>query len=248
VNWLINNITSSDPIWTNLVAHIWLSVPPIVISFVLSVPIGLAVSRLRKRRGVASAGGSTIVVVASLIYAIPSFPLLLALPAILGTDILDPTNIVAAMTLYGIALMVRSAADAIDSVDPAIVGAAEALGYSPVQRFFRVELPLAGPVLLAGIRVVAVSTVSLVTVGALLGVPNLGFLLTDGLKRGIAGEIITGIVLTILLALAIDGLLVVIGRVLMPWNRGSGRVSARRARRALRAATTAEPQTGGVAS
>jgi len=231
VNWVLGN---TDTISDNLIAHVWLSIPPIVISFLLSVPIGLLVSRLRKRRGAARATGSTIVVVSSLLYAIPSFPFFLALPAILGTSILDPVNVVIALTVYGIALMARSAADAIDSVDADVVNAAEALGYSPAQRFFRVELPLAGPVLLAGIRVVAVSTVSLVTVGALLGIPNLGFLLTDGLKRGISVEILTGIVLTIVLALVIDGLLVLIGRLIMPWTRGSGR-AARSVRR--RAAT-----------
>ncbi|WP_144714598.1 ABC transporter permease [Curtobacterium pusillum] len=219
MNWVLGN---TDTISDNLIAHVWLSIPPIVISFLLSVPIGLLVSRLRKRRGAARATGSTIVVVASLLYAIPSFPFFLALPAILGTSILDPINVEIALTVYGIALMARSAADAIDAVDPGVVGAAEALGYSPVQRFFKVELPLAGPVLLAGIRVVAVSTVSLVTVGALLGIPNLGFLLTDGLKRAISVEILTGIVLTIVLALVIDGLLVLIGRIVMPWTRGSG--------------------------
>ncbi|MGN8050458.1 ABC transporter permease [Curtobacterium sp. 22159] len=227
MNWILGNL---DTITSNLVAHIWLSIPPIVISFVLSVPIGLVVSRLRKRRGAARATGSTIVVVASLLYAIPSFPFFLALPAILGTNILDPINVVIALTVYGIALMARSAADAIDAVDAEVVSASEALGYSPAQRFFKVELPLAGPVLLAGIRVVAVSTVSLVTVGALLGIANLGFLLTDGLKRGISVEILTGIVLTIVLALVIDGLLVVIGRIIMPWTRGTGR-SARAVRR-----------------
>jgi len=240
VNWVLGNL---DTISDNLVAHVWLSLPPILISFVLSVPIGLLVSRLRKRRGVARATGSTIVVVASLLYAIPSFPFFLALPAILGTNILDPVNVVIALTVYGIALMARSAADAIDAVDPGVVGAAEAVGYSPVQRFFRVEFPLAGPVLLAGIRVVAVSTVSLVTVGALLGVPNLGFLLTDGLKRGISAEILTGIVLTIVLALVIDGLLVLLGRLVMPWTRGTGTIA-----RAVRRRAAAQVRTGEVSA
>jgi osmoprotectant transport system permease protein len=139
-------------------------------------------------------------------------------------------NVIIAMTIFGVALMARSSADAIDAVDSDVVGASEALGYSPAQRFFKVEFPLAGPVLLAGIRVVSVSTISLVTVGALIGIPNLGFLLTDGLKRGISAEILTGIVLTIVLALVFDLLLVAIGRLVMPWTRGSGR-TARRFRR-----------------
>ncbi|WIB01392.1 ABC transporter permease [Curtobacterium sp. MCBA15_012] len=229
MNWVTGNL---DTITSNLVAHIWLSVPPIVLSFLLSVPIGLLISRLRRRPNrAARATGSAFVVVTSLLYTIPALPLFLVLPAIIGTSYLDPVNVVIAMTIFGVALMARSAADAVDAVDADVVGAAEALGYSASQRFFKVELPLAGPVLLAGIRVVSVSTISLVTVGALIGIPNLGFLLTDGLKRAISVEILTGIVLTIVLALVFDVLLVALGRLLMPWTRGNGR-AARSARRA----------------
>lgn len=237
MNWVLGNL---DTITSNLIAHVWLSIPPIVISFVLSVPIGLLVSRLRKRRGAARATGSTIVVVASLLYTVPALPLFLVLPAILGTSYLDPVNVVIAMTIFGVALMARSSADAIDAVDADVVSASEALGYSPAQRFARVEFPLAGPVLLAGIRVVSVSTISLVTVGALIGIPNLGFLLTDGLKRGISAEILTGIVLTIVLALVFDLILVAIGRLVMPWTRGSGRTARRFRRSAADDVRTAE--------
>ncbi|ROP63971.1 ABC transporter permease [Curtobacterium sp. PhB115] len=240
MNWVFGNL---DTITSNLIAHVWLSIPPIVISFVLSVPIGLLVSRLRARTGPARATGSTVVVIASLLYTIPALPLFLVLPAILGTSYLDPVNVIIALTIFGVALMVRSAADAIDAVDPDVVQASEALGYSPVQRFFRVELPLSGPVLLAGIRVVSVSTISLVTVGALIGIPNLGFLLTDGLKRGISVEILTGIVLTIVLALAIDGLLVLLGRLVMPWTRGGSRAA-----RAVRRRAAADVETQKVAA
>jgi len=241
VNWVLGNL---DTITSNLIAHVWLSIPPIVISFVLSVPIGLLVSRLRKRPAAAArATGSAFVVVASLLYVIPALPLFLTLPAIIGTSYLDPVNVVIAMTIFGIALMARSSADAVDAVDADVVGASEALGYSAAQRFFKVELPLAGPVLLAGIRVVSVSTISLVTVGALIGIPNLGFLLTDGLKRGISAEILSGIVLTILLALVFDLALVLIGRLVMPWTRGSGRTA-----RALRRRAADDVRTGEVAA
>ena len=81
------------------------------------------------------------------------------------------------------------------------------------------ELPLAGPTLLAGLRVVAVSTVSLVTVGAVLGIPSLGLLFTDGFQRGILAEIITGILLTVAVALVLDAVLVLAGRLLLPWTR-----------------------------
>ena len=87
------------------------------------------------------------------------------------------------------------------------------------RRFLTVELPLAGPAILAGLRVVTVSTVSLTTVGAVLGVPSLGWLFTNGFQRGLTAEILTGLVVTVLLAVVLDGLVVLAGRVLMPWTR-----------------------------
>jgi osmoprotectant transport system permease protein len=93
------------------------------------------------------------------------------------------------------------------------------MGFSPWAQFWRIELPIAGPVLLAGIRVVAVSTISLATVAAVLGVKNLGLLFTDGIQRNIPEEIAAGIGATVAMALIVDVLLVVAGRSLMPWLR-----------------------------
>jgi osmoprotectant transport system permease protein len=115
--------------------------------------------------------------------------------------------------------MARSTADGLAAVDADVDQSATALGFSPWSRFWRVELPLAGPVLLAGIRVVSVSTISLTTVGAVLGIGSLGLLFTDGFQRNIPEEILTGIVLTIAIALVVDFLLVQLGRLLMPWTR-----------------------------
>src|SRR5690625_5047661 len=131
-----------------------------------------------------------------------------------------PLNISVALTLYGLALMVPAASDAFRSVGRDVLSSATAQGYAPPARFWQVELPLAGPVLLAGVRVVAVSTISLVTVGGVLGVSSLGMLFVDGFRRGIVAEILTGVVLTVALALFIDGLLVLAGRMLMPWTVG----------------------------
>ncbi|WP_240611221.1 ABC transporter permease subunit [Actinobaculum sp. 313] len=195
-------------------SHLVLSVPAIILSFVLALPIAVLANRLRRLR-------SFLIGAAGLIYAIPSLPMFIVLPLIVGTTIRDRLNVIIAMTLYGVALMVRSAADAFTAVDLSTKLAATATGYSPIHRFFAVDLPLAGPALLAGLRVVAVSTVSLVTVSALLGVPNLGMLFTDGIARGITAEILAGIVLTVTLALLIDGALVLAGRLLMRWERAA---------------------------
>ena len=168
---------------------------------------------------------STVGAASGLLYAIPSLPLFIVLPILLGTGLRSPFNIAVALTLYGLALMVPGAITAFRSVDPMVLGSATAQGFAPLSRFFRVELPLAGPALVATLRVVSVSTISLVTVGGVLGVPSLGSLFTDGFQRGIQAEILAGIVLTTVLALAVDALLVLIGKVLMPWTRAGAPAS-----------------------
>ena len=229
MTWLFNN---GDLIGQLVVAHLLIAIPPIILSFVISVPIGWAANRFSWSRG-------TLLTVLGLLYAIPSVPLFIILPLIIGTGLRDSVNLVVALTLYGIALMVRTSADGLSSVDPDVRQSASAVGFSARSQFFRVELPLAGPVLLAGIRVVAVSTISLTTVGAVIGIDSLGSLFTDGFQRGIAVEILAGIVLTIILALGIDALLVLLGRVLLPWVAvNSGRVARRERRRTQQAVTS----------
>jgi osmoprotectant transport system permease protein len=217
VNWLWSNL---DLVGELMLVHLALSVPAIILSFVISVPIGWLAHRYRWSRGV-------LLSLCALLYAVPSLALFVALPPITGLSLRSPLNLVIALTLYGIAVIVRTAADAFDSVEPDVRQSATAVGYSAVGRFWGVELPLAGPVLLSGVRVVIVSTVSLATVGAVIGVPSLGSLFTDGFQRGIQVEIFTGIVATIVLALALDWASVLIGRLLMPWSRPSARARRR---------------------
>ncbi|AMM21099.1 ABC transporter permease [Frondihabitans sp. PAMC 28766] len=223
MSWVLSNV---GYVGSAFLAHLELSIPPIVLAFVISVPLGWVANRYRIFRG-------TMLTVAGLLYAIPSLPLLVVLPLIIGTPIQSPVNVIVVLTLYGIALMVRSVADALESVGPDIAQSATAVGFSPWGRFWAVDFPLAGPVLLAGMRVVVVSTVSLVTVGGVLGIPGLGALFTDGLQRAIIAEIVTGIVLTVALALVLDYLLVLLGRLLMPWTRATRTPTARAARRIL---------------
>jgi osmoprotectant transport system permease protein len=228
VNWVVNNV---DSIVANLIAHLALSVPPILLSFVLSVPFGWFANRFRWSRG-------TLLTALGVLYAIPSLAMFILLPAVLGIPLRSTANVVIGLTLYGIALMVRTTADALSAVSDDVIQSATAMGYSGWARFWKVEFPLAGPVLLSGLRVVTVSTVSLVTVGAVLGIQSLGLLFTDGFQRGITGEIVTGIVLTIALALALDGLLVLLGRLLMPWTAVERVRSDRRAPAPRKAVTT----------
>ncbi|ANP72559.1 ABC transporter permease [Cryobacterium arcticum] len=216
MTWVLANL---GLIWARTLDHVVLSLPPIVLCFVIAVPLGWLARRYRVSRGIILTG-------AGLLYAVPSLPLFFVLPAVIGTGLRSPLNVIIALTLYGVALMVRVVADGLESVDADVRQSASAVGYSAWSRFWQVELPLAGPVLLAGMRVVAVSTVSLVTVGAVIGVQSLGSLFTDGFQRGIQAEIIAGLVATVALALIFDGALVLAGRVLMPWTRKVAAVRA----------------------
>jgi osmoprotectant transport system permease protein len=209
VTWIVDNLPE---IATAAWAHLWLALPAMLISFLVAVPIAYLANRYRWSR-------FTVLLAAGLLYAIPSLPLFIVLPLVLGTPVRSSTNVIAALGLYGVALMVRYAADALDAVDDDALLAATAMGYGAARRFLVVQLPLSGPALLAGLRVMSVSTVSLVPVSALLGVNSLGLLLTDGFQRGIVAEVLAGIGGTVVIALAMDLGLVALGRVLMPWER-----------------------------
>ena len=201
--------------------HLFFALPPVVIGLVLAVPLGWLANRTRT-------GRTLMINIAGLLYTIPSLALFVLLPPILNTRILDALNVIIALTVYTLALLVRTVADALSAVPQVVVNAATAMGYGPLRRFVAVELPLSVPVVLAGLRVAAVSSISLVTVGALLGFGGLGKMFTDGFQRGIPVEIVTGIVLVLLLALIVDGLLLLLGRVLTPWDR-VGRTAGRSA-------------------
>ncbi|HEY4269627.1 MAG TPA: ABC transporter permease [Galbitalea sp.] len=226
MNWVWSNLPQ---IWDLTLDHIGLCVIPILVGFVVSIPLGYWASKSRAAR-------SVLLSVFSILYTLPSLVLFVVVPIALGAPILDPKNVVIALTIYAVAIMVRSANDAFGSVSDSVRDSATAVGYSGVQRFFRVELPLAGPVLLAGVRIVSVSTVSLATVGVFIGIPSLGNLFTDAFYRQIPEEAIAGIVCVLLLALVFDLIIATIARILMPWNR---RTSRRRAARQVARAVTA---------
>jgi osmoprotectant transport system permease protein len=221
MSWVWSNFFDGTDIWGLTLDHIGLSVPPIVIGFVLSIPLGYWASRSTVAR-------SILLSVFSILYTLPSIVLFVVVPIAIGAPILDPNNVVVALTIYAMALMVRTAADAFAAVPDSVRDSARAVGYSAWQRFFVVELPLAGAVLLAGIRVVSVSTVSLVTVAAFIGIPSLGNLFNDAFQRAFTLEAVIGIIMVLLLALVFDVIISVLGRVLMPWNRRSTRRRAAR--------------------
>jgi osmoprotectant transport system permease protein len=212
VGWLASN-------WRTVldlaVSHLYLAGVPLLIGLVVSVPLGWAAKRWRRSY-------PAIITTTGLLYTIPSLALFVIMPLVLGTKILDPVNVLIAMTIYTVALLVRTVADGLRAVPDDVEQAATAMGYKGVRRLFGVELPLAVPVIAAGLRVAAVSNVSIVSVASLIGVSQLGDLLVDGFNRVIAGELVTGILACVLLALALDAVIVVGSRLVTPWTRVAG--------------------------
>jgi osmoprotectant transport system permease protein len=189
---------------------------PLIVGLVISIPVGWVASRYRWAY-------PTFISAGAVVYTIPSIVLFLALPGILGTGILDPTNVAVALTLYCVALLIRAVADGLRSVDSTTIEAATAMGLSTWQRFVSVEMPLALPTISAGLRVAAVSTVSLVAVASTLGVSQLGSLFTVGNTSGDTAPIWLGLILFMLLALVIDGLILLGARLATPWRRAATR-------------------------
>ncbi|RNI25378.1 ABC transporter permease [Flexivirga caeni] len=202
--------------WSDILSraidHAWLAGLPLLLGLAISLPLGWLARRASWLR-VILVGGS------SLLYTIPSLALFVLMPIVVKTTITDPVNVIIAMTIYTVALLVRTVADALGAVSDETRQAAIAMGYTPIRRFFGVELPLAVPVISAGLRVAAVSNVAIVSVAALLGIRQLGFYLTDGYQLNYWAEVWTGIVACLVLALIFDVLIQAITRVITPWQR-----------------------------
>ena len=192
--------------------HARLSVIPLILGLIIALPLGWLARRYKWAY-------PPLVTIAGLLYTIPSLALFIVLPGILKTKILDPTNVIVALTIYTIALMVRVIADGLAAVPEEVLQAATAMGYKRVARLIRVELPIAVPVIAAGLRVAAVSNVSLVSVSALIGVPELGQLFTNGFQLQYKTPIVLGIILSVVLALVFDSIIQVLARLLTPWRR-----------------------------
>lgn len=231
MTWVLENL---GMIWELTVEHLRQSALPIVFAFILSVPLGWLAWRYTAMRGI------TLTVV-SLLYTIPSLGLFALLSAVFGINLVSQgeLNLIIALTIYGVAILTRSVTDGLDAVDPVVRSSAIAVGYGPWRRFWAVDFPLAGPVILAGLRVTATSTISLATVGVLIGVQNLGYLFTNGYQRRIIAEVFAGVVTVALIAIIIDVLLVLLGRLLMPWQPRRTRRAARPRHAAATEAVTA---------
>jgi osmoprotectant transport system permease protein len=218
-------LTHLDKAWALTLIHLRLSLVPLVLGLLIAVPLGALVQRTMLLRRI-------MTVTASIIFTIPSLALFVVLPLIIPTRILDEANVIVALTLYTVALLVRAVPEALDAVPPAVLDAATAVGYRPLTRLLKVELPLAIPVLVAGLRVVAVTNISMVSVGSVIGIGGLGTWFTEGYQADKSDQIIAGIIAIFVLAVVVDSLIMFAGRLITPWTRTSyvGRRAARAAR------------------
>lgn len=205
-------LTHLDNAWTLTLIHLRLSLVPIVLGLLIAVPLGALVQRTTVLRRVST-------VTASIIFTIPSLALFVVLPLIIPTRILDEANVIVALTLYTTALLVRAVPEALDAVPPAVRDAATAVGYRPFTRVVKVELPLSIPILVASLRVVAVTNISMVSVGSVIGIGGLGTWFTEGYQANKSGQIIAGIIAIFVLAVVVDTLILLAGRAITPWTR-----------------------------
>jgi osmoprotectant transport system permease protein len=197
--------------WT----HAYLAGIPLVVGLLLALPLGWLARRYSWLYAPFTAGFG-------LLYTIPSLALFVMLPLFTGYGILSPVNVVIALSLYTLALLVRTVADGLGAVPDHVQNAATAMGYTRGKRFFAIELPLAVPVIAAGLRVAAVSNVSIVSVGTIIGVQQLGLLFSDGFNRDFYDPLVVGIIGCVVLALVFDGIIILLARLLTPWQRATG--------------------------
>ena len=197
--------------WSLSLTHLYLALVSVLLGLLAALPLGVLAARVRSTYG-------PILAVTTILYSMPSLAAFAFLVSITG---LSNNTVILPLATYALAILVRSVTDGLDSVADEVRLAATAMGYGPLRRLVTVELPAAVPVILAGLRVATVASISLVTVGALIGIGALGQLFIDGENSDFITEILTGVVLVAFWALVCDGLLLASGRVLAPWARRS---------------------------
>jgi osmoprotectant transport system permease protein len=206
-----------DVVWHYLVIHVQLTVT----SLALGIAIALPLAYLAVRH---PATYPPLLAVTNIVYAIPSIALFVILGPWLGYTSNRP--VIVAMAMYTLVILVRNIVEGVRGVPAHVATAATAMGYGRLRRFVAVELPVALPSLVAGLRLATVSTISLITVGGLVGQGGLGRLFDDGFARRISQELWAGLLAVVLLALVADALILLAVRVLAPWQRAERRAVA----------------------
>ncbi|MDQ6875706.1 MAG: ABC transporter permease [Actinomycetota bacterium] len=203
---------NSDTILSHLREHVTLTVLAVLIALVIAVPLALLARRVRWLAG-------PIVGFSGVLYTLPSFALFALMAPFTGYT--KARTVLIGLVLYALLVLVRNTLVGLDGVPADVREAARGMGYGPARMFWRIELPVALPAIMAGIRIATVSTIALVTVGVILGHGGLGQLLFEGFNNNFFhAEIATGAILCVGLALVADGVLFGLTRVLSPWARG----------------------------
>jgi osmoprotectant transport system permease protein len=192
--------------------HAGLTAQTVIIALVVAVPLAVVAYWVRPLTG-------PILALSGVLYTIPSLALLALLAPAVGTT--SVASVLIALVLYALLVLVRNSLAGLTQVPDEVRDAAAGMGYGRFGRLFRIELPLALPGIITGLRLATVSTVALVTVGSLIGQGGLGDLILGGFRNNFyKAQILTGAVLCVALALVLDLLLAGIGRLLTPWTRG----------------------------
>lgn len=207
--WIGRN---ADQILDRTWEHIFLTLVPVAIGIVISLALTGIVLRWRRTFGPITIG-------AGILYTIPSLALLAALIEPVG---LNRANAVIALTSYTLLILVRNFVAGIDAVPAGALEAADGMGYTRVARFWRMEVPLALPVIIAGIRIATVTTVGLVTVSVILGLGGYGFFILRGFQARQFTQTLVGLVLAVVLASILDFTFIALQRLLTPWTRRRG--------------------------
>ncbi|HEX6921289.1 MAG TPA: ABC transporter permease subunit [Actinomycetes bacterium] len=202
---------NSEDILTALQQHVTLTVETIIIGLLVAFPLALLAHRFRRLSGLVLTG-------AGVLYTIPSLALFAFLAPFTG---LTQRTVLIGLVLYALLVLVRNILAGLQGVPDEVREAAQGMGYGRARMLWRVELPVALPTVMAGVRVATVSTVALVTVGVIVGYGGLGGLLLRGFQNNFyRAEIVTASVLTVALGLAADLLLAGLTRLMTPWSRG----------------------------
>lgn len=191
------------------VQHLWLTVISVAAGLLVAVPLAL-LARRNARMESLIIGSTTIV------YTIPSLALFSLLLPWTG---LSPTTVIIGLALYSLTILVRNVLAGLRSVPDEVTESARGLGYGPARLLARVELPLALPTIMAGLRVATVSTVALVTIGSIVAYGGLGNLLLSAFNSQFKAQILAASMLCVLLAVVLDLMLVVVQRLVTPWTR-----------------------------
>jgi osmoprotectant transport system permease protein len=202
---------NANEIVSKLEFHAGLTARAVLVALVVALPLAVVAYWWRPLTG-------PILALSGVLYTIPSLALLAFIAPVVGTT--HATSVLIALVLYALLVLVRNTLAGLTQVSGEVKDAAAGMGYGRFGRLLRIELPLALPGILTGLRLATVSTVALVTVGSLIGQGGLGDMILGGFRNNFyKAEILTGTILCVALALVLDLLLAGVGRLLTPWTR-----------------------------